>query len=75
MTRLADIRKSRLLTQEDLATKAGVAERTIHLIETGRTAQPRIKVMRALCQVLGVPPQDVDEFRAALNLGNSTVDE
>ncbi len=70
MPSLSNIRRQRLLSQEDLAKKAGIAERTIHLIETGKTAQPRLKVMRALCETLAVQPQDVDEFREALGMAD-----
>jgi DNA-binding XRE family transcriptional regulator len=53
------------MSQRDLAQKAGVTASTIYLIEVGRT-EPRLKVMRQICEALGVKPQDVDEFRRAL---------
>jgi DNA-binding XRE family transcriptional regulator len=54
-----------LLSQRDLAQKAGVTASTIYLIETGRT-EPRLKIMRLICDALGVSPMEVDEFRLAL---------
>jgi DNA-binding XRE family transcriptional regulator len=53
------------LSQRDLAKKAGVTASTIYLIENGRT-EPRLRVMRQICDALGVNALDVDEFRAAL---------
>jgi DNA-binding XRE family transcriptional regulator len=64
---LATVRRKRLLTQRDLAEKAQVAHSTIALIEAGKTT-PRIKVIRQLCAVLAVQPEDVDEFARALGI-------
>jgi len=66
LTALEVIRRRQLLSQRDLAKKAGVALSTIYLIESGRNPHPRLKVMRALCEALGVLPGDVDEFHAAI---------
>jgi tetratricopeptide (TPR) repeat protein/transcriptional regulator with XRE-family HTH domain len=41
-----------MLTQEELAERAGVDARTIRDIETGRTAQPRASTVRALMDAL-----------------------
>jgi DNA-binding XRE family transcriptional regulator len=65
MAPLRTIRRRQLMSQRDLAQKAGVTASTIYLIEVGRT-EPRLKVMRQICEALGVKPQDVDEFRRAL---------
>jgi DNA-binding XRE family transcriptional regulator len=65
MATLRTLRRRRLLSQRDLASRAGVTASTIYLIETGRT-EPRLKIMRLICEALGVSPMEVDEFRAAL---------
>lgn len=65
MPQLRTVRRHQLLSQRDLAQKARVTIRTVHLIETGRT-RPRLKVMRKLCEALGVRPTEVDEFRLTL---------
>ncbi len=67
MAPLAVIRKQKPMTQRELAEAAGVTLATVHYAETGAT-KPTIRVTRAICEVLGVRPQHVDEFRAALNL-------
>jgi transcriptional regulator with XRE-family HTH domain len=53
------------LSQRDLARKAGVTASTIYLIENGRT-EPRLSIMRRLCDSLGVSPAEVDEFARVL---------
>jgi DNA-binding XRE family transcriptional regulator len=67
MAPLEVLRRQRLLSQRDLAQRAGIAQSTVYLIENGRT-RPRLKVMRAICQALGVQPTDVDEFRAVIGV-------
>ncbi|RYY96296.1 MAG: helix-turn-helix domain-containing protein [Chitinophagaceae bacterium] len=51
---LAEARKRRGLTQEDLADAAGVTVRTIQRIESGDTV-PRAFTVKALAEALGVP--------------------
>ncbi len=65
MASLRTLRRRMLLSQRDFATKAGLTPSTIYLIESGRT-EPRLKVMRQICEALGVSPLEVDEFRTAL---------
>lgn len=65
MAPLRIVRRRRLLTQRDLAEKAGVMLSTVYLIETGRTT-PVLKVMRKICAALDVGPEEIDEFRAVL---------
>ena len=65
MTRLEILRRQRLMSQTDLAQKAGVAKSTVYLIEAGKTT-PRLNVMRKICEALGVGPQEVDEFKLAI---------
>ena len=68
---LASLRKRRLLSQRDLAHQAGVALSTVYLIEAGRTDRTTFKVMRAISDALGVPPDSIAEFRRTLDLDNS----
>ena len=74
MASLETLRRQRLLSQRDLAEKAKVAHSTVYLIEAGKT-RPRLKVMRAICEALGVGPQDVDEFRAAVGDASASADQ
>jgi DNA-binding XRE family transcriptional regulator len=70
MAALEILRRQRLLSQRELAERAGVAESTIHLIEVGRT-RPRFRVVRAICETLDVQPADVDEFRGLLEAAST----
>jgi transcriptional regulator with XRE-family HTH domain len=54
---IAQWRKARWLTQEELADKVGVSLTTISAWEGGK--QPRIKNMRALAEALGVTPDQI----------------
>jgi transcriptional regulator with XRE-family HTH domain len=67
MTTLVVLRKHKLMTQGELATAAGVIRATVSYAETGLT-HPKIVTIRKICTVLGVRPEDVDEFRTALEL-------
>ena len=59
---LASVRKRQLLSQRALAARAGVALSTIYLLEAGRTDRVTFKVMRAVSDALGVPPDSIAEF-------------
>jgi transcriptional regulator with XRE-family HTH domain len=63
---LAQVRKRKLLSQRDLAQRAGVALSTIYLIEAGKTEQVTFKVMRAVSNALEVAPDSIAEFRRAM---------
>ncbi len=54
--RLAQARKRQVLSQEELATAAGVPVVTISRIETGHTEAPRPSTVRKLAGALGVGP-------------------
>ena len=63
MPALAALRRRRLLSQRELAKRAGVAPSSVYLIERRRTA-PQLAVMRKILDALGLDnPADVDEFR------------
>ena len=55
---LEAIRRRRLLTQRELATKVGVSWQTISEWERGNM-QPRMKHIRALCEALDVTPEEL----------------
>ena len=63
---LTSIRKRKLLSQRALASRAGVALSTIYLLEAGKTERTTFKVMRAVSDALGVPPDSIAEFRRVL---------
>jgi DNA-binding XRE family transcriptional regulator len=67
MATLRGTRRNHLLSQRDLAKKAGITASTVYLIENGRTT-PRLSVMRRVCAALAVNPQEIDEFRNELEL-------
>jgi transcriptional regulator with XRE-family HTH domain len=63
--KLTAVRRSRLLSMQALATKAGVSIRTINNIEMGYI-RPHLSTIQKLCDALNVDPMDVDEFRDAI---------
>ena len=60
MSRLRNVRRRKLLSQRDLAARAGIAPSTIYLVKNGKSA-PRLLVMRKICEILGG-----DEFRRVI---------
>ena len=64
---LAAVRRRQLLSQRDLARKAGVALSTIYLLEVGKTERASFKVMRAVSHALGVPPESIAEFQRVID--------
>ncbi len=68
VTRLRELREARLLTQQQLAEKAGVGVATIIRTETGQVA-PHFQTIRKLALALGVEPDelipDVEAFSQA----------
>jgi len=66
MAALATLRRRRLLSQRELARRAGIAPSSVYLIEKGRTV-PRLTVMRKILSAQLSDPADVDEFRWALS--------
>ena len=51
---LAALRRAQVLTQEELATRAGVQKKTVHRLERG--GQANAKTVRKLAPALGVEP-------------------
>jgi transcriptional regulator with XRE-family HTH domain len=64
---LASLRRRKLLSQRALARQAGVALSTIYLLEAGKTAHATFKVMRAVSDALGTPPDSIVEFRRVID--------
>lgn len=76
MASLKIVRTRKMLSQVALAKLAGVASSTVYLIERHDPSYfPRLSVMRKLCAALDVEPQDVDEFRAALDAAEKAATE
>lgn len=65
MTTLREARLRELFSIRQLARRAGVAPTTIYLAETGQRA-PRLLTVYKLSRALGVDPDRIEEFRAAL---------
>jgi transcriptional regulator with XRE-family HTH domain len=63
---LATARKRQLLSQRALAKKAGVALSTVYLLEVGQTEHATFRVMRAVSDALGVPPESIAEFQRTM---------
>ena len=55
---LREARERALLTQEELATRAGVQPFTISRIETNKV-EPRFRTIRKLAIALGIEPQSL----------------
>lgn len=66
MAKLRILRRRQLLSQRDLAQRAGIAPSTVHTTEAGKTL-PRLAVARKICEALGVAPEEVDEFQALID--------
>lgn len=63
MSRLAQIRKDRGLTQDGLAAVSGVARITIARAESGRV-MPSLQTLTRLCDALGVKIDDLIDRKA-----------
>jgi transcriptional regulator with XRE-family HTH domain len=62
-TRLREVRRSRLLTQQMLAQKSGVAQPTIHRLETDKQ-EPQFRTIHKLAAALGVDPLELVDDEA-----------
>ena len=62
---LRTLRHEKILTQQDLATRAGLTITTISGIETGKF-NPSFRIIRALAKALGYSPQELKRL-----LGNN----
>ena len=64
--KLREWRIQKVLTQKDLAGKAGVAAVTVAAIERG-IQLPTPKTSRKLADALGVEPTDIEEVQQAVS--------
>ena len=60
-SRLREARLRRMLTQAELAARAGTTEATVNRLERG-LQRPRISTVRKLAAVLGVAPEDLIDW-------------
>jgi DNA-binding XRE family transcriptional regulator len=60
--KLAQVRRSWLMSTRELEAQAKVSRKTIMDIEKGRVT-PSLSTIRKLSEALQVAPMDVDEFR------------
>lgn len=54
MISIAEIRKNKKMTQQDLAKKAGISRVTLSLLETGKQKGTSTKTILAIAKALGV---------------------
>ena len=54
--RLAEIRRQRMMTQEEVAHAAGLSAATVTRLETVVAANPRVVTVKRLAKVLDVDP-------------------
>ncbi len=59
--RLKALRIEQALTQEELATKAGVAANTVARLERNET-EPHMSTARKLAQALGIHPRELTKM-------------
>jgi transcriptional regulator with XRE-family HTH domain len=52
--RIKEERERRLLDQGSLAKLAGISRTSLNGIETGRTKQPRMGILRKIAEALGI---------------------
>ena len=64
--RLREARAKKLLTARELAEQSGVSETNIYRIEHGKWL-PSLPTVRKLSRVLAIGPEEVEEFKAAID--------
>ncbi len=74
LTSLREARAERLLSMRELARQASVAPSTVYLTEAGRTT-PRPSIVRRLAAALDVDPNEIDEFRRAIEASKAPTRE
>ena len=57
--KLKRYRRGAALTQIELAERAGLAQSTVTMIETGQISEPRPSTLKALAEVLELKPIDL----------------
>jgi transcriptional regulator with XRE-family HTH domain len=66
MTTLREARLQALLSMRQLARKAELSPTTIYLLETGQRS-PQLLTIYKLSQALGIAPEEITEFRQAMD--------
>lgn len=64
--KLREARAKKLLTAQALAKKTGMSDGGIYRIERGEWL-PSLATVRKLSKALGVQPEEVEEFKAAID--------
>lgn len=64
--RLKEARVKKLLSAARLAKASGVSVATIHALEQGKWL-PSLLTVKLLSETIGINPEDVDEFKAAMD--------
>ena len=64
--RLRELRVKKLLTAGQLAEKSGVSGAAIFKLERGEHS-PSLATIKKLSEALGVNPEEVEEFKAAID--------
>lgn len=59
--KLREVRDRRLLSQRELAERAGLSPTTILKLEAGRVEEPHPRTVRKLTEALGVDPAELVE--------------
>ena len=59
MVKLSEIRKTKLLTQEELAHKCKITTSTVNRLEKGKQ-KPRFATIKKLAKVLCVEPSELE---------------
>jgi transcriptional regulator with XRE-family HTH domain len=60
---IRELRQRKLLSQRELAEKAGVSETTIVKLETGAT-KPQPRTLRKIAEALGIGAEDMADLMA-----------
>ncbi len=63
---MREARARKLLTAEGLAKKSGVSVATVHSLEQGKYVAS-LTTVRKLSQALEVNPEEIEEFKAAID--------
>ena len=64
--KLREVRARKLLTAKELAEQSGVSEVLIYKLEAGAWL-PSLPTVRKLSKVLAIGPEEVEEFKAAID--------
>jgi transcriptional regulator with XRE-family HTH domain len=60
LSKLETVRKRKLLSQAELAAKAGISKNSVHRLETG-TSLAQGRTVRKIAEALGVDPGELFE--------------